>query len=478
MLCIAVTPTSRTLAKVDLLNAARRADLVELCLDHLSKDPDVGDLLPACPKPVIVSCRRPEYGGHYTGDEDHRRGLLRQAVLSGPAYVELDLEAAKAIPRFGDVKRIVAYHSAGKPLSKVDNVLEKAVAADADVVKFTWPTPTLNAAWPLLHAVSGKATGDRDLPVVGQGHGAGGTTFALAALRFGCPWVYAALEAGMEDFDGQPTVEALEATWDVRAMGTDARFVGLAGFPDGGVDAAERWNAAARDAGVPHRALPLDAGKTTHLGQMLKILRVGGVLLGPDADRDRWDEFAPPERGSAGPSDLLLPAGDGWAGRRAARHAAVAAFEAACGGPEKLARKTVTLLGSGPAAAALGRSLKKRGCTLSVAAPDDASAARLATALDARTVPFARVYGTFADAIVVAEPIPLGTGRSELNPSLVESRMTVLDATHPWTDGPFATAARDRMATTVGGEEIRRGVLAAAFGAVTGRPWPASNAPD
>ena len=91
MICISVAPQSRTLAKVDLLNASRQGDMVELCLDHLIKDPDVGDLLCGIDKPVIVSCRRLADGGAYEGEEEHRVALLRQAIVAGPAYVELVL---------------------------------------------------------------------------------------------------------------------------------------------------------------------------------------------------------------------------------------------------------------------------------------------------------------------------------------------------------------------------------------------------
>jgi hypothetical protein len=37
------------LAKVDLLDAASRGDIIEFCLDHLEKEPDVKD------QPVLAS---------------------------------------------------------------------------------------------------------------------------------------------------------------------------------------------------------------------------------------------------------------------------------------------------------------------------------------------------------------------------------------------------------------------------------------
>ena len=84
MLCITVTPTSRTLAKVDLLNAAGQGDIVELCLDHLVKEPDFKELLSVTDKPVIISCRRPQEGGKWGGTDEERIMLLRQAIVAGP----------------------------------------------------------------------------------------------------------------------------------------------------------------------------------------------------------------------------------------------------------------------------------------------------------------------------------------------------------------------------------------------------------
>ena len=79
MICISVTPQSRRLAKADLLNASRQGDLIELCLDHLVKSPDIADLVDAVEKPILITCRRSQDGGQWTGDEDQRLQLLRQA---------------------------------------------------------------------------------------------------------------------------------------------------------------------------------------------------------------------------------------------------------------------------------------------------------------------------------------------------------------------------------------------------------------
>ena len=63
MICISVVPESRQLAKVDIFNAANQADLVEVCLDHLIKEPEIPDLLEGAKKPILLSCRREIDGG-------------------------------------------------------------------------------------------------------------------------------------------------------------------------------------------------------------------------------------------------------------------------------------------------------------------------------------------------------------------------------------------------------------------------------
>ena len=116
MICISVTPESRRLAKADLLNASRQGDLIELCLDHLVKSPDIADLLDAVDKPILITCRRSQDGGKWTGDEEDRLQLLRQAIVAEPEWIELDLDIAGKVPRYGKTRRVVAYTSLYSPL--------------------------------------------------------------------------------------------------------------------------------------------------------------------------------------------------------------------------------------------------------------------------------------------------------------------------------------------------------------------------
>ena len=94
MICISVTPESRRLAKADILNASRQGDLIELCLDKLIKQPDIGEMIAGFDKPILISCRRQQDGGQWDGSEEDRLQLLRSAIVASPAYIELELGIA------------------------------------------------------------------------------------------------------------------------------------------------------------------------------------------------------------------------------------------------------------------------------------------------------------------------------------------------------------------------------------------------
>src|SRR5207249_2771712 len=125
MLCVSIAPSSAPLAAVDLLNASRQADVVELCLDRLAPPLDLTRLLGGLGEKTIVSCRRVQDGGQWRGSEEDRLSLLRQAAAVA-ACVELDVDAAKAVPRIGEVRRIIAFTSLLKPLSDVPEKIAQA----------------------------------------------------------------------------------------------------------------------------------------------------------------------------------------------------------------------------------------------------------------------------------------------------------------------------------------------------------------
>ena len=473
MICISVTPTSRRLAAADLFNAARSGDLIELCLDGLKKTPDVGALLKAVDKPVLVSCRRREDGGRWEGSEEDRIQLLRNAIVAGPDWVELELDAARRIPPFGRTQRVVSCTSLDRPLNQrtVDEVLERCCEAKADVVKFTWKTETLDDAWPLLAA----ATQNRRLPVVGKGIGPSGLAFSLLARRYGAPWIYAALERGMETFEGECTVGQLNEEYGWCDIDSRTRFVGIVGRDDAENASSRILNAAFREYGVPVRCLPLLPGRPGRLRRMLDVLKIRALLVGPDHQdtmRHLADDVHHTVRDD-GYFDMLTEKDGRWKARASLFEAIYAAGAKERGDERWVQGRTVLVIGTTPLSLSMAARFSGMNAAVSLAAPSDNSAAQAARTIGVRHVPWSAIHGTVLDTVILADgSVACGTGRSELNPSLLRERMTVIDLMKYPAESAIAEEARIRGCHYISPSLVFAFQLQTQFRFLTGRSIP------
>ncbi|MCA8995473.1 MAG: type I 3-dehydroquinate dehydratase [Planctomycetaceae bacterium] len=472
MICVTVTPKSRTLAPADILNAARHGDIIELCLDYFVKEPDIKDLLSITEKPMIVSCRRKEDGGHWQGTEEQRLMLLRQAIVAGPEYVELDLEIAPKVPRFGDTKRVISFTRLDGPETDIQDIFYQASNAKADIVKFTWPTPDLDSAWPLLAAVSQK----RILPVVGMGLGRPELTFSLLGLKYGSPWIYAALEPGMESHPGQANVHELIETYHCQDIDSKTVFVAIAGFGPAQTLGTRILNAAFAELEMNVRCLPIELGSTSQLKKMLDILKIRAIVVKGTLGRqlleladhiDKHDE-------QSQYINLLLKTDKGWNGYNTLWRAALKAVEQQFGGGSRpLDKRNVMVIGNGGIAQSMVHAVTQRKGLVSVCGPNDKEAQLTAATCGCRHVPFQNLYETLADVIIIADPnVKSGTSRGMVNPSVFQPNMTVIDVSNLPLETDLLIEARDRGCKVIDSSEIFTDQLKSQFRAFTGKDLP------
>lgn len=475
MICISVTPESRKLAKVDIYNAASQCDLVEVCLDRLHKEPDVKDMISGCKKPVLISCRPPEEGGQFEGTEEERMTLLRQAILAGPDYVELDPQSAMKIPRFGKTQRVVSFASQTRPLNDVEGAFDEAVQCKADIIKFTWPTETLETAWPLLAVVSQK----RLLPVVGLGLGRSGLTFSLLGRKYGSPWIYAALEKGMEAFPGQPTVGELDDVYRWRKVDSKTRFIGVSGGGVFEMAVSKILNAAFDLSDMNTRCLPLEFKSVAQIPKMLDILKVPAVIAAPDAGRavmglaSTGDDVST----ASGFSDVVIKSADGWQAHNLIWKSALRALEAKLGKQtvedRPLDKRNAIIIGSGGLAMSLANGIKRRHGLVSVCSGDEVEAQRIARDAGLRYVPVSNLYETLVDVVVLTtNSLDCGSKKAPLNPSLLRAGMAVMDLSDLPGESSYTQEARERGCKVVEPAEVFADYVGSLFKSLTGKDLP------
>ncbi len=109
--------------------------MIELRLDFLAKAPDFKRMLAAKPCEMVATVRRPIDGGRWPGSEEERLLLLRQAIVGGFDWIDLETDIAEKVGRYKDVKRIVSYHNLREVPHDLEAIHDRMCSQDADVVK-------------------------------------------------------------------------------------------------------------------------------------------------------------------------------------------------------------------------------------------------------------------------------------------------------------------------------------------------------
>lgn len=458
MICVSIAQTSHRFAFVDILNASRQCDLIEIRLDKFQKAPDVKALIEACPKPCIISCRRPEEGGDWEGTEQARLALLRQAVLANADYVEIELDVADEIRRYGNTKRIITYTNVVEVPSDLEEIYEEARSKDPDVIKVTVPSRTPEESWPLIKIVAKGRT-----PTVAVGWGRGGIMLNILGRRYKAPWTYAALEKGMEAYPGMATIRELEEIYDYRNVTSKTPLLGVTGFSEEQMVTAQVLNHGFRLAGHKNRCLPMDIGNVDLFAKVVNAIKLAGIIVDERHRVKILRAVTDPEDAVklAKASDFVVINGEKWQGFNTLYRAVISCMEDAWRqrypeGSSPLHGRTILIIGSSGTARSIATAAKKRGALTVMADKDNERCQRVASDAGARYVPSGQAYSTICDAMVLCpddKNPQRGKASLDMPKSVVRNGMLGVDLTNfpymtPFLDecralGGFAVAPFD-----------------------------------
>ncbi|HEV8061290.1 MAG TPA: type I 3-dehydroquinate dehydratase [Gemmataceae bacterium] len=438
MICISIAQASRRMALVDMLNASKQCDLVEVRLDCFEKTPDVAELLEHKPKPIIMSCRRLKDGGQFSGSEEERLTLLRQCIVGKADYVEIELDVADQIRRFPPAKRVITYTNLQEAPRDIAEIYGECQSKSPDVIKLVINARTPEDAWPLLQIVARQT-----IPTVVVGIGKPGIMLSVLGKKIGAPWTYAALEKGMEAYPGQPSVRELRDIFHYDKIEKSTRFLGVTGFGEQETAKVAAFNALLAQQKSPVRCLPLGLGSLPIFRKVMDAVKLAGVVV--DAEHQEavvsLASTLTPEAATARAVDLLLPGEQGWVGHNTTSKAIMGALESALAekspSEKPLQGRLLMIVGVNAVARAVGHAAREREARIIVASHHKQAAQQLAQALECRFVQWEALYSTMHDAIVVCDDerdqmkSKTATGEAGLHPGYLKAGMVVMDLTAP-----------------------------------------------
>ncbi len=405
MICISINQESRRFALADMLNARRLADLLEIRLDRFGKAPDLSELISSKPKPIIMSCRRVQDGGFWDGTEDERLAILRQCIISKADYVEIELDVADQVRPFPGCQRVISYTNLQETPSDILEIYDEARSKKPDVIKLVTLARTPEEAWPLVQIQAKSST-----PTVVVALGKMGTMLSLLGQKLGAPWIYAALERGMEAYPGQATISDLESVYHFPSIQKSTRFVGVTGFGDRETITIAALNAAFAAQEMPVRCLPLGIGNVKVFRKVMDAVKMVGAVIEPEHQKAIL-EIGVELHGAAKQTqsaDVLVQKNDAWHGMNVSCQAPVQALRDVMlkkhpGSDQPFKDRFLMIVGLNAMARMLAAEIQRGGGNAILASHQRKAGMQLAQEIGCRFVAFEALYTTLHDALIICE---------------------------------------------------------------------------
>ena len=459
MICISINQESRRLALVDMLNAARQADLLEVRLDRFGKAPDVGELLGNKPKPVIMSCRRAQDGGFWDGTEQERQAILRQCIVSKADYVEIELDIADDIRRFPPSQRVISYTNLQETPGDIQEIYDEMRTKSPDVIKLVTLARTPEEAWPLVQIVA-KAT----VPTVVVGLGKPGVMLAILGKRIGAPWIYAALEHGMEAYPGQPTIDDLASIYRFHDVNKSTRFVGVTGFGEREIISVAALNAMLAQTESVYRCLPMAVGELKIFRKLIDAVKLGALVVDSEHQHDIM-QIGVEEHGLAKTThaaDILIHKGDVWHAFHTAAQTWIDGLKNALAtkfpGDHPFKDRMVVIVGTNAAARIVATEVQRLAGNAIIASFNKKAGQQLAQSLGCRFIQFEAMYSTMHDVLVVCAeekpPDAAKAGSGGVHAGYLKPGMTVMDLTASARPSELIREAKLRGCLTVAPRDL------------------------
>jgi 3-dehydroquinate dehydratase/shikimate dehydrogenase len=460
MICVSIGRGRHKQVVVEHRNLVEQgAQLVELRLDYLRSRVDLQKVIDGRPCPVVVTIRRRDDGGLYRGDEEQRRRLLRSAVVAGVEFVDLEEDAAAAIPRYGRTKRIVSYHDFRKTPDDLWAVHQRLAALDPDVVKLATMANSPHDNLRMLEVVK-KA----QVPTVGICMGDLGIPSRVLTGRFGAPFTYATFHHERQLAPGQLSYQEMKDVYDYDHIRGDSEVYGVIGDPIGHSLSPLIHNTAFRTQDLNKIYVPFRVPKE-NLEEFLRDARDMGLcglsvtIPHKEAVLKYLTRVDSAVNGIGAANTVVFegPANIGYnTDYRAAMDSLESALKAIGKSAEDIQSASALILGAGGAAKAIAYGLVRRGATVTIASRTFENAERLAQRLQCRVTPWEQRLSVEADILVNCTPVGM---HPEVDESPFEFQAfkpggVVFDTVYNPENTLFIKLARERECHVITGVEM------------------------
>lgn len=237
-LCVSIEVKSLSQLE-EVVQRCPQADLFELRLDR-APDIDFTRIRNLIARPLIVTARIDEQGGHWQGPSKRRIPLFQSALDAGINYIDLEWPYASQLLSGLQLKAagqvVLSHHTQENDPGKLRHLFREMTKIPAGVYKLVFRADHLNdnlTAWLLLEYAAA-----RGVKCIVHAMGEAGQLSRLIGAIMGNAWTYTAVESAVQTASGQLTLNEAANGYYLAEKSPGAMFVGLLGYP---VEQSKGW---------------------------------------------------------------------------------------------------------------------------------------------------------------------------------------------------------------------------------------------
>ncbi len=479
---IAVAVIARTRHKMieaEIREAAKQgAKLIEIRFDFLAKAPDFKRLLQNRPCPIIATFRRPSDGGRFNAPDEQRLMLIRQAIVAGVDYIDLEIDIIDQIPRFGKVKRICSYHNMTETPEKLELIHKQMCEEDADIIKIAVTAQNLSDNLRVLALMKNPPK-----PTVAFCMGDLGVCTRVLGIRAGSPFTYSTFNKDRQIAPGIISFQELQKLYKIEQITPETKVFGVIGDPVGHSLSPLIHNKAMRKIGLNAVYLPfrVPRGDLPAFLNSMKAVPVDGysvTLPHKEAAAAYAQELGPAVK-RIGAANTLVAIPNGFRAVNTDAHAALATLKANLppgpdGAPGDLRSRFVLILGAGGVARAIADALQADEVPVTVTNRSPERGEKLAQELDCKFVEWNARHSVICDTIINCTSVGMHPNLDEtpIHHSFLKSGMMVFDTIYTPETTMLVREARERGCHVLTGVDMFIRQAAMQFELFTGKPPP------
>ncbi len=463
MICVTIgRGRHRTLLEEWKEAAEAGAELVELRIDCLRSEIDLKRILEKRLTPIVFTLRRTIDGGLFRGTEDKRRMIIREAIVAGVDYIDVEVDIAHSIPRYGKTKRIISYHNFQETPDNLEEIVGEALRADPDVIKVATLARSVGDASRVLEVSQRAST---KTPTIGIAMGPLGVFTRVVNRKYGAPFTYAGFNPERTFAPGMLSFSELRDDYGYDRINAETELYGVIGDPIAQSLSPTVHNACFIKQKLNKIYVPLLIPKEKLKQSLDAIMWMDwkglSVTIPHKEEAVRLLKLADGAVERVRACNTLISEKNSWTGYNTDYHAALDVLEDALGGRahddlSPLIDKHVVIIGAGGVARSIAAGLVQRGSAVTLMNRHEDRAAEVAADVGCRHGSWAQRAGTPCDILINATPVGMYPHLDDtpVPPAAFRPGMLVFDTVYHPENTMFLKLARERDCKTASGVDM------------------------